>query len=266
MSGERRHLYVQILISLGLLALTALVAAVPAGPLGRVREALTWTVFHDYDFAGKVRQTGRWARGQGGWTAAAGNLVTAARTRVQSWAGPLMPRDRTPAAALPPAPAPQAGPPEGPSPAPSAPEPAETASPNTIMPVDGTIMYGFGWLPKGRQVHEGLDLAAAEGAPVMAIADGTVTRVRTDEVLGMLVEVDHGFVIALYGQVRDVKVKAADRVKQGQRLATVARPTGKEGDSGAHLHFEVRPHQTGKTVDPTPYLPVGRALQGGNGI
>ncbi|HLN63424.1 MAG TPA: M23 family metallopeptidase, partial [Symbiobacteriaceae bacterium] len=125
-----------------------------------------------------------------------------------------------------------------------------------VMPVGGPVTYEYGWLPKGKQPHEGLDLAAKVGDPVVAMAEGTVLRVGTDDLAGALVEVDHGFAVVTYGQVTAARVKAGDHVQQGQRLADVAKPTGKEGDTGAHLHLEVRPARGAKPIDPAPYLPL----------
>jgi murein DD-endopeptidase MepM/ murein hydrolase activator NlpD len=131
------------------------------------------------------------------------------------------------------------------------------------MPVQGEVLYGYGWLPQGRKVHEGLDLSASIGDKVVAISDGTVVRVGSDRALGAFVEIDHGFVVALYGQISGATVKASDTVKQGQKLAAVAKPTGQEGDDAPHLHLEVRVKRGGNPVDPSPYLPGGETL-GGN--
>lgn len=133
------------------------------------------------------------------------------------------------------------------------------------MPVRGRLLYDYGWLPQGQEPHGGLDFAASVGEPVLAIADGTVLRVAADPALGGLVEVDHGFIIALYGQVGGSKVKVGDPVTQGQPLATVAAPTGKEGDRETHLHLEVRVTPGAKPVDPAPFLPMSAAPQGGTG-
>ncbi|HWI50891.1 MAG TPA: M23 family metallopeptidase [Symbiobacteriaceae bacterium] len=249
MSGERQvrevlerfresRLFLQVAASVGLVAVTGLVTVLPAAPVARVRQGLVWTVTHDYDFAGRWAEANRWAGARGGWR----RLLTPAP---------------------PPAVTPTVTPTVPPAAAPAPADEAEDPATQTVMPVNGRVLYGFGWLPKGQEPHGGLDLSAAVGAPVVAMHDGTVLRAGTDPAIGGLVEVDHGFVVALYGQVGGVKVRPGDKVKKGQTLATVAKPTGKEGNHGAHLHLEVRASRGGKTVDPAPFLPL--SAQGGDG-
>lgn len=258
MSGERQvrellerfresRLFVQVVASVGLVAVTELVTVLPAAPAARVRQGLVWTVTHDYDFAGRWAEANRWAGARGGWPAA---LSSEAKARAEKL---LRAKDPDPA------PPPTASPVVTPAPAQDAEDPAA----ETVMPVNGPVLYGYGWLPKGQEPHGGLDLSAAVGAPVVSLQSGTVLRVGTDPAIGGLVEVDHGIAVALYGQVGGAKVKAGDKVKKGQTLATVAKPTGKEGNQGAHLHLEVRATRGGKTVDPAPFLPL--SAQGGDG-
>jgi murein DD-endopeptidase MepM/ murein hydrolase activator NlpD len=153
---------------------------------------------------------------------------------------------------------------EGPAPGAGEPPAPAAPAPEVILPVRGKLLYDYGWLPQGQEPHGGLDFAAAVGDPVLAIADGTVLRVAEDPALGGLVEVDHGFIIALYGQVAGSKVKAGEPVARGQALAAIAEPTGKEGDREAHLHLEVRITPGAKPVDPAPFLPRSAAPQGGD--
>ncbi|HWI65588.1 MAG TPA: peptidoglycan DD-metalloendopeptidase family protein [Symbiobacteriaceae bacterium] len=242
------RLYLQIIAAVGLVLVAALVSVGPAGPVAKVRQGLAWTVTHDYDFAGRWAGANKWAAGRGGWRPAIVGLWNEQTARVRK----LLP-SKVPAKVEEPAPV---------KPADPAPPVVETPAETTVLPVNGKVLYGYGWLPKGQEPHAGLDFAAPVGAPVVAIADGTVLRVGTDPAIGGLVEVDHGFAVALYGQVGSIKPKAGEKVKQGQTLATVAKPTGKEGEDGAHLHVEIRATKGGKPVDPAPFLPLG---QGGDG-
>jgi murein DD-endopeptidase MepM/ murein hydrolase activator NlpD len=251
---------VQILLS-GALVLAAWVShAWPVGPLARLRDGLHAAVTQDYDFRGQASRASAWATVRGGWVPAAKGLWQGGVTRVQALVPLPSAPDITPPAKTPPAKPGSVAPPKQAAPDP---EPtADTVQPEAVMPVDGPVLYGYGWLPKGKMPHEGLDLAAKVGAPVVAMAAGTVVRVATDETVNGLVEVDHGFAVALYGQVMSVEVKVGDRVEQGQLLALVSQPSGKEGDTGSHLHLEVRPKQGAKPIDPAPYLP----LNGGSDI
>lgn len=102
--------------------------------------------------------------------------------------------------------------------------------------------------------HTGIDLAAPEGSPVLAAADGVVAAVASGTSgYGSYVVLAHGQGIAtLYGHLDAVLVKVGDRVARGQ-------PIGLEGSTGnstgPHCHFEVRVN--GQPVDPTPFLPPG---------
>lgn len=262
------RLFVQVIASVALVAVAGLVSILPPARVARVRAALEWSVQHDYDFAGRWSAARRWADDRGGWRPALAGAWQAQVEKARKLLPALPPADPEPQAD----PKPQATPKPQANSTPPAPavnettggEKANDPAAETVMPVTGKLLYGFGWLPKGQEPHGGVDFAAAVGAPVSAIADGTVLRVGTDPALGGLVEVDHGFAVALYGQVGGSKVRAGDKVTRGQTLATVARPTGKEGDRAAHLHLEMRAVRGGKTVDPAPFLPLD-AGQGGDG-
>lgn len=250
---RQTRLFVQVLLSLGLVVF-AWVSTLPLGPLERLEGELRRMVRYDYDFKGKATAAQEWATGRGGWGPALAGVWQEGTERLRTWAG----IPEAPGSASAETQAETVLEPEEPA--------AESPVPRTVMPVAGPVLFGYGWLPRDKQVHEGLDLAAAVGDPVAAIAAGTVLKVSVNDVLGACVEVDHGFVIVLYGQVSGVKVKTGDQVRQGQTLAVIAKPTGKEGDGASHLHLEVRPSRGAKSVDPAPYLPLEDATRGGTGI
>jgi murein DD-endopeptidase MepM/ murein hydrolase activator NlpD len=263
---EPRRPLLQVVLLAGLVALFGLVSALPPE---RHREVLAWVTARDGDLAGRWATARAWAAGVGGTARERLEAVKAgAEELVAEVMGMVEPKPGSPA----PEPGP-VGPVRGvPEPTPASPAPAspapsipESSATKTTMPVPGKLLYDYGWLPQGQEPHRGLDFAAAIGEPVLAIADGTVLRVAADPALGGFVEVDHGFIIALYGQVGGSKVKAGDQVTQGQTLATIAAPTGKEGDREAHLHLEVRVSPGAKPVDPAPFLPMSTAAQGGIG-
>lgn len=240
------RLYVQVAMALGLVALTALVAVLPVGPVGRLRDGLAWTAMQDYDFQGLYRRADGWARERGGWQSAAQSSFASVTGRVQHWVDTITGPFGGTVTEQPKTPETDTG----------------TGRLGTVMPVQGAVAFGFGWVSRNQAaVHSGVDLAAREGTEVVAIADGTVRRVGGDTAMGTFVEVDHGFGVAIYGQIHQLKVKAGDKVKQGQVLAVVAKPTGREGTGDAHLHLEV--WVGGKAVEPVQFLPPG-APQGGS--
>ncbi len=97
--------------------------------------------------------------------------------------------------------------------------------------------FGYRW---GR-FHQGLDIAAPLGSPVLACADGRVIFTGSRKGFrryGNTVLIDHGSgVYTYYAHLHDIQVKKNQRVKSGQRIATVGN-TGRS--TGPHLHLEVR--------------------------
>lgn len=121
-----------------------------------------------------------------------------------------------------------------------------------IWPVTGPVISSFGPKDDGRY-NEGVNIEAADGTPVWAAADGTVTYAG-NEIRGygnlILIRHDDGLVTA-YAHNRKLKVKKGEHVHQGEVIAlsgatgTVTRP---------QLHFEVR--RAGQPVDPASMLGV----------
>jgi murein DD-endopeptidase MepM/ murein hydrolase activator NlpD len=101
-----------------------------------------------------------------------------------------------------------------------------------------------------RSPHTGADFAAAEGAPVLAIADGTVVLAADHFFSGNSVFVDHGDgLISMYFHLSKIGVKVGQSVKRGEELGRVG-ATGRA--SGPHLHLGVRWH--GARIDPEQLL------------
>jgi murein DD-endopeptidase MepM/ murein hydrolase activator NlpD len=117
-------------------------------------------------------------------------------------------------------------------------------------PLHGVLYARFG--KKGRERHDGIDLAAPLGTPVHTAKPGTVLYAGEQSGYGLVAIVDHGEgLITLYAHNRDLRVKTGQRVRERQVLATV----GESGrTSGPHLHFEVRVQ--GVPVDPLLFLPA----------
>ena len=94
--------------------------------------------------------------------------------------------------------------------------------------------------------HAGVDLAALQGTPVYAPADGRVVwagrydlrRSRAWWQFGNLVILKHSDdLITLFGHNHEVLVKKGQKVRRGEQISTV----GNTGHStNSHLHYEVR--------------------------
>jgi len=108
-------------------------------------------------------------------------------------------------------------------------------------------------------IHQGQDLTAAEGTPIIAPRGGVVTRVANQpEGAGyhvILAGSGEPFQYAfMHMQRGSIVVREGQRVLTGQTLGKVGN-TG--ASSGAHLHFEIweGAWQTGgRPLDPLPYL------------
>ncbi len=131
------------------------------------------------------------------------------------------------------------------------PENLKVDSPNGI-PCDGVISSGFGWRRLGKQghMHEGIDIAAPVGTPVMAPAKGTVIFAGRENGYGLTLVLEHNGVLStLYGHNSKLFVKEGDIVLKGQEISL----TGNSGHStGPHLHYEV--HANGEPVDPLNFI------------
>jgi len=141
---------------------------------------------------------------------------------------------------------------------PAAPPPAAAAG-----EVTDHVTSGFGFrnhpITGDHRFHTGVDLRAAEGAPIRAAAEGVVRTAGPRGGYGNAVEIDHGDgTSTLYAHASALLVKPGQRVTQGEPVALVGQ-TGQA--TGPHLHFELRRHD--HPVDPMAMImpnPTGRAL------
>lgn len=128
------------------------------------------------------------------------------------------------------------------------------ASTPTIWPVRGLMTAGYGYrlspFTSQREMHEGLDIAAPFGSPIMATADGIVSFVGPLGSFGNVVFINHGHgLTTFYAHNSSARVKEGQQVKRGQIIAYV----GTSGRStGPHVHYEVQVN--GATVNPLKYL------------
>ncbi len=124
-----------------------------------------------------------------------------------------------------------------------------------IWPVTGRISSIFGlrrfFNEQERRPHSGLDIAAAEGTPIKATADGTVIDSGDFFFSGNMIYLDHGQgIISLYAHLSELAVRPGDVVKQGDIIGKVGQ-TGRV--TGPHLHFAVISNET--LIDPLFMLP-----------
>ncbi len=99
--------------------------------------------------------------------------------------------------------------------------------------------------------HDGLDMIAPSGTPVLASADGTVTSVqRSSKGLGNTVTVAHdGGYVTKYAHLSNIKVIKGRKIKKGTVIGSV----GMSGKSFApHLHYEIWKDTV--ALDPVSYF------------
>lgn len=123
------------------------------------------------------------------------------------------------------------------------------------VPVEGvrlTSGYGMRTHPVlgGRRAHKGIDLAAPTGTPILATADGAVSKAEWFSGYGLYVSLEHGGDLQTrYGHMSRLNVYAGQQVKKGDIIGYVG-STGRS--TGPHLHYEVR--IAGQAVNPLPYM------------
>lgn len=98
--------------------------------------------------------------------------------------------------------------------------------------------------------HEGIDVTAPTGTPIVAPAAGRVVFAGNDKGYGLTVEIDHGNGIRTrFAHCSRLAVRVGQQVTRNQLIAAV----GSTGLSTApHLHYEI--HVNGKPVDPLTYV------------
>ena len=145
---------------------------------------------------------------------------------------------------------------------PEIPAAVTVSEPVFIRPASGTLLRGYSAeaLSYDRtmadwRVHRGWDIACAAGEPVLAVSGGTVTAVYEADLLGTVVEIDHGGdVVSMYANL-DVSpaVGVGQTVSCGDTVGTVGATALAESGEEAHLHFAMR--CGGSSVDPGEYVP-----------
>jgi murein DD-endopeptidase MepM/ murein hydrolase activator NlpD len=129
-----------------------------------------------------------------------------------------------------------------------------------LFPVDGPhgtrgYIGEFGAPRVDGRTHEGFDITAACGTPLVAVRAGTILKKAFDPEL-------YGNYVVLKGEgerrtykyshlIRPAPVRRGQKVRAGRRLGSVGQ-TGNAAGTPCHLHFEVR--SRGRLLDPEPLL------------
>lgn len=102
-------------------------------------------------------------------------------------------------------------------------------------PTSGVIVSPFG--TRWGRAHQGVDIAANHGTPVVAAEAGTIVWTGNRGGYGICVDINHGSgVVTRYAHLSSTAAQSGQRVERGQFIGRV----GSTGNStGPHLHFEV---------------------------
>lgn len=131
----------------------------------------------------------------------------------------------------------------------------------SIPPTMGYLSSGFSRsrmhpLLDTERAHQGIDISAPRGTPVIATADGRVISASRRGNYGLMIEIDHGYgYVSRYAHTSIAYVKPGDWVTRGDTIAEVG-STGLA--AGPHLHYEVLVN--GRPVNPLDYMLVGEVL------
>jgi len=132
----------------------------------------------------------------------------------------------------------------------------EMGWPRFIQPVAGPYSSPFGlkrfFNGEARAPHAGLDIAAPEGRPVQAPADGVVAQTGDYFFNGRTVLIDHGNgLVSMLCHLSEIRVQKGQQLKQGEVIGTVGK-TGRA--TGPHLHWTVSLNDA--RIDPLLLLPA----------
>lgn len=130
-------------------------------------------------------------------------------------------------------------------------KPTVVLTPEFICPLGGTLVKDysadipvFSMTMEDYRVHCGIDIGADAGTDVLAAADGEITAVYYDTMMGQTVEITHeGGFVSIYKNLQTkmpASVSKGVRVSAGDTIGYVGDTALIEISDSPHLHFEMR--------------------------
>lgn len=120
-----------------------------------------------------------------------------------------------------------------------------------LWPVPNFYKVSSHFGPRGMKHHDGIDIPAPRGTPIVAVDDGVV--IYSDDGIrgyGNMIVLAHGEeIFTVYAHNKKNKVDKGDKVRKGEVIGLVGN-TGRS--TGPHLHFEIRVKN--KVRNPAQYL------------
>jgi murein DD-endopeptidase MepM/ murein hydrolase activator NlpD len=104
------------------------------------------------------------------------------------------------------------------------------------------------------RTHDGIDIAGSIGAKVASAADGEVTDILEDDLLGVTVVVNHGYgIVCRYANLASMPaVKTGEKITMGAVIGSIGDTALGESALPPHLHFSMS--KDGVPVDPMEFL------------
>jgi murein DD-endopeptidase MepM/ murein hydrolase activator NlpD len=142
-------------------------------------------------------------------------------------------------------------------------KPTAALTPEFVCPLGGTLVKDysadipvFSMTMEDYRVHCGIDVGADAGTEVLAAADGEITDVYYDPMMGQTVEITHaGGFVTVY---RNLQTKMPSSVSKGIKVSA-GETIGYVGDTALieisdspHLHFEMR--KDGESINPLSHF------------
>ena len=138
-----------------------------------------------------------------------------------------------------------------------------TTLPSFVAPAEGTVskehdlsVLVYSATMNDLRVHNGIDIATDEGADVLAAADGEISKIYTDPMMGYSIEITHaGGAVSVYKNLTQNHaegIAVGEKVKAGQVISYVGDSAMIESADESHLHYELL--LNGASVDPMDYI------------
>ncbi len=144
-------------------------------------------------------------------------------------------------------------------------DPVDVSEMTFVMPCAGSVSRAYSpdklvysQTMNDYRSHEGIDVVSNVGEEVLAVADGTVTNIYTDPLMGNCVRIDHGNgLVSVYKNLGGEIPEGIDEgmpVGAGQTIGVVGDSAAIEQSDDAHLHLEML--LNGEYVDPADFVSV----------
>ena len=144
-------------------------------------------------------------------------------------------------------------------------KPTVVLTPDFVCPLGGTLVKDysadipvFSITMEDYRVHCGIDIGADAGTEVLAAADGEITKVFYDPMMGQTVEITHeGGFVTIYKNLQTkmpASICAGMSVSAGDTIGYVGDTALIEISDSPHLHFEMR--KDGESINPLSHFEI----------